>query len=228
MSGLLGRTPRNTRLDSPNVLSVAPNVDPPPADSFAWKLWLQAGDIANTAIETAYIGGIGNGSLDPNDYGHYTIQDVAYCSSAITDYESIITRAQQAGFNDIATFATARKDGYVTYAGQLEQAWHIGDATGVSPGPAAAQYIALEKLVADRFPPIYGIIVMLPCYQLWAWLANKLEPYSPSGNLYQFWIEENLGWDSAYRIDNFLNTWDAAHLGTIDPVLAAAVFNAAM
>lgn len=50
----------------------------------------------------------------------------------------------------------------------------------------------------------------------------------PPGNLYQFWIHENESWDSAFRMDNFLNGWNDAHPGVIDPILARAVFNSAM
>ena len=97
----------------------------------------------------------------------------------------------------------------------------------MSPGPAAAQYIELEAAVAANLHPIYGIVVMAPCYMLWAWLADQLKPTSPPGSPYQFWITENLGWESAHRMGNFLNAWAAGHPGVVDPALAQEVFEMA-
>ncbi len=228
MSGRTGRPSRTPKITDPALLRLAPDVEPPPPGSLAANLWTGSLATAKDALATKYISGIGNGTLDPNDYGHYTIQDVAYCASAIEDFGTMASKAKALGLPNLAAFVEARQSSYRAYAQALGSAWHVSDPSGISPGPAAAQYLAFESLVATSYHPIYGIVVMIPCYKLWAWLANQLEPSSPPGNLYEFWITENSSFESAYRMDNFLNSWAAAHPGVVAPPLAQAVYEAAM
>lgn len=228
MSGKTGRPSRAPRIADTELEELAPDSNPPPPGTLAYQLWEGTVGVATQALGTEYIQGIGENALDPNDYGHYTIQDVAYCAGAVANYATMEVRAQGMGFPDLATFAQARQRSYETYAASLNAAWHIGDPSGVAPGPAATYYLELETFVANQWHPIYGIVVMIPCYKLWAYLANQLAGRSPSGNLYQFWIDANLDWNSAYRMDNFLNSWVLQHPGVADPESCMSIYKAAM
>ena len=52
---------------------------------------------------------------------------------------------------------------------------------------------------------------MIPCDQLWPWLATQLKSKVSATNLYSFWITENNDWGGAYRLDNFIDAWFTQH-----------------
>ena len=50
------------------------------AKNLAEKLFNNSLDIAKSALDTCFIQGIKNGTLDPRDYGAYAVQDSVYIS----------------------------------------------------------------------------------------------------------------------------------------------------
>ncbi len=223
------RSPR--RIDfSHQALEAIPLNDkaPPPADSIAWKLWLACQGIAEEALNTDYIQGIKNGSLDPNNYGQYTLQDAVYCAHGQDDYKAIETRAQAAGYSQLGAFAKARFDSYATYDTETFKESHIADASAVAPGDAVQAYIDFEHRIANEWHPIYGLICMIPCDQLWPWLATELKSNAGSENLYSFWITENADWGGAYRLDNFVDDWFAEYQQFYDWDKALFVYQSCM
>ncbi len=204
------------------------NKNPPPTDSFSWRLWLASQDIAQEALSSDYIQGIGNGNLDPNDYGIYNVHDAVYCYYAEGDYKTAEQRAKREGENAIAEFAKARYASYVSYRKQAFDSWGLQDARAVVPGPAVQGYIDTEKHVATKAPPIYLIVAMIPCDQLWPWLAGELASKNTPSNLYDFWITGNVSWHGAYVLDNFADRWNAEHPGVIDEAKALTIYRACM
>lgn len=223
------RSPR--RIDfSHKALAAIPLNDkaPPPEDSISWALWLECRDIAEQTLSTDYLQGIKNGNLDPNIYGQYTLQDAVYCHHAQDDYQAIEKRALADGHPQLAAFAKARYDRYVSYNTETFNDWHIADAKAVSPGDAAQAYIDFEHLIANKWHPIYGVIGMIPCDQLWTWLATEMTGDFGSGNLYSFWITENADWGGAYRLGNFVDDWFAEHRRNYDRDAALFVYRSCM
>ncbi|MEM7245712.1 MAG: TenA family transcriptional regulator [Acidobacteriota bacterium] len=217
------RSPRRLG-DAPSLQSVDVPTTPPPEDSISWKLWLGAQDLARDALQSDFVQGIANGSLDPNAYGHYSIQDVAYCVHGESDYAKTVERANAAGEPVLAAFAQARHDSYRSYTSSLLESWHLNNDQAVTPGPAARAYIDFEQMVASTLPPIYLIVAMIPCDQLWPWLAEQVGPKVKPGNVYAFWPKENGGWHGAYRLDNFVDRWFADHPDQHDEATATWVF----
>ncbi len=223
------RSPR--RIDtSHQALAAIPLNDkaPPPADSISWALWLASRDIAQQALTTDYVQGLKKGTLDPNNYGQYTLQDAVYCYHAQDDYQTLESRASAEGHGQLAAFAKARLDSYVSYNKETFKAWHITDAKALSPADAAQTYIDFEHLLAQQWHPIYGLIGMIPCDQLWPWLATELKGDAGAGNLYSFWITGNADWGGAYRLDNFIDDWIAANQQDYDWDSALFVYRSCM
>ena len=204
-------SPRRTNFQHAALAQYSFSTEKPPEDSISWKLWLACQEIAQEALASKYIQGIKNGNLDPNSYGQYSIQDAAYCHNAQKDYQTIEDRAKADGFPELAAFAQARYESYQSYTEGVVEAWHLASAGAVNPGQAAQTYIDFEHHAANDLPSIYGVIAMIPCDELWPWLATELKPNVSSGNLYSFWIKENDDWHGAYRLDNFIDSWFAAH-----------------
>lgn len=223
------RSPR--RLDVQHqALRTVPLNDkaPPPEDSLAWGLWLDSQDLAQKALQTQYIQGIAKGTLDPNAYGQYTLQDAIYCHHAQDDYATLERRATAAGDADLAAFAKARGDSYRSYNATTFESWHIQDPSAVALSDAAQTYVDFEHHLAVDESPIYGVIGMVPCDQLWSWLATELAKVSTSPNLYDFWITDNNDWGGAYRLDNFIDGWFDDHPSMADRDKALFVFRSCM
>lgn len=91
------------------------------------------------------------------------------------------------------------------------KAWHIKDILATNPNDAVKAYVAHEHYVAEFMEPIYGVVAMIPCDRLWSWLAETLSPDNVPNNLYDFWISDNQGWSGTYSLENFVNSWFAAH-----------------
>ncbi len=200
---------------SPQVLSM------PPAGSLSARLWDSSTDLAQDALNTLYIQGIAHGTLDPNNYGQYSVQDAVYCSNAIESYNTAIGKAAD---GEIRAFLTARRDGYIKYKDNIFSQWHISQPSAINPSPAAKQYMAFESIVARQLPPLYLVVAMIPCERLWSWLANQVKPGSPSGNLYNFWINGNLNDSGAQKLETFINE----HVNNIDVNQAISVYQGCM
>lgn len=211
MANRSNRSPRRVNFQHPALSQQPFSTKQPPQDSISWKLWLDCHDLAGQALESNYIQGIKNGDLHPDSYGQYTVQDAAYCYSAQNDYQKIQDRAKTDGFTELEAFAKARLEGYQKYNEQFLKTWHLSKGSAIVPSQAVSTYIDFERQVANSLSPIYGIIAMIPCDELWPWLATQLKPYATPTNLYSFWIKENDDWDGAYRLDNFVDSWFTAH-----------------
>lgn len=203
--------PRRTNFEHVALATKTFSTEKPPVDSISWKLWLACHDIAEQALASDYVQGIKQGTLNPDNYGQYNVQDAAYCYNAQGDYRTVERRAEAAGFPELAAFAQARYESYLSYTESVLKEWHLAGGEAVIPGPAVKAYIDFEHSVANDMPPIYGIMAMIPCDELWPWLATELQSYATSGNLYSSWITDNNSWHGAYRLDNFIDLWFAAH-----------------
>ncbi|GMH38867.1 hypothetical protein BSKO_06765 [Bryopsis sp. KO-2023] len=222
------RSPRQINFQHNALAGLPFRIGKPPVDSISWKLWLACTDIAEQALASDYMQGIKAGSLHPNTYGQYTVQDAAYCYNAVADYETVEKRATSASETELAAFAQARIDSYRKYNKSFLEDWHISSGAAVNPSPAVQAYIDFERHVALNMEPIYGILAMLPCEQLWPWLATELLPCATATNLYSFWIEENNYWHGAYRLDNFIDQWFADHPAAYDWATALFVMKSCM
>ena len=135
---------------------------------------------------------LGKGTLNPNTYGQYTVQDCAYCAAAADDFRHVYQLALAAKEPTLAAIAQPH---YTSYEKWVQDTylpdWHIGDAATLALNTAGIQYIAHERTACTTLHPIYGVIAQIPCERLWPWLAEQLKPNSPPANVYNFWISEN-------------------------------------
>ena len=90
------------------------------------------------------------------------------------------------------------------------------------------KYAEFESRIATKDHPIYCLIVNIPCNYLWSWIARAIASESATGNLYQFWIEENIDPSSAYKMGNFLYHWMQENPGVVDEKKAMEIYRMAM
>lgn len=210
---------------APDLLADLPgSVDPPPPTSLFWTMWRASTATAHAALQTGFIQGIGAGTLDPVTYGGFNVNDAYYCFNGADDYQGAAARATDPG---LQAFLTAKYQSYQQYNETFPTVWRVRDASGLAPYTACILYSLYEGIIAETAPPIYALIVMIPCEYLWAWIASEL-PAPPPSNLYGPWITENNDPSGAYKMGNYLDTYMAANPGAVDQNDALTVYQAAM
>ena len=137
----------------------------PPEDSLFWKLWNQNVKIAKEALNTDFVQGIKNGTLDPVTYGSFNVSDAYYCFHGADDYQTAVGKANSPG---LKAFLQKKYEGYESYNATFPTTWHIKDADGIQPSDVCEQYAEFESSVAQNQEPIYTLIAMIPCEYLWA------------------------------------------------------------
>jgi thiaminase/transcriptional activator TenA len=214
------------RIDLTDEMVVKHNLSkaPPPPDSLFWTMWNSCTQIAQEALETAFIQGIGGGTLDPVRYGGFNVSDAYYCFNGAADYSAAADRAADPV---LRAFLRAKHDGYRKYNESFPSIWRVRDPSSIVPLDVCREYSGFEKSVAAQEDPIYSLIVMLPCEYLWAWLAAQLAPPHPQ-NLYAPWITGNADPGSPYAMGNFLETYRAQHPGAVTQEKAIHIYSRAM
>lgn len=214
------RNPR--RLHNPQALLSALPLDStePRADSVFWQWWQDGGQIiAEQALATPFVQGIGKGTLPPVQYGAFAISDLYYCVRGEQDYGLAAERCQH---SVLAALLRHKQQSYQQYNQQALTQWRLANAKAVQPSAVARRYATFERAVARgkraRFrEPIYTLAMMIPCEWLWAWLAMQLMSPSPSpsavkaANLYQQWLTDNADPSGAYAMANFIDQYRQQH-----------------
>ena len=146
--------------------------------------------ICNLAKESEYIQGMVKGTLDPNVFGGYTVQDAAYCFKAVDSFERAAEKMQEVGKPEFALLYRAQSESYKSYNQYFVQTWRLQNTDSVVMGPAAATYVGYERALSQNDPK-YLCIAMLPCTMLWPWIADQLIASVSKNNPYYVWFEDN-------------------------------------
>lgn len=222
------RNPRTVTITSAMVEKLQVASHPPPEKSLFWSLWKENLCTAEKALDTAFIKGIGSGTLNPIIFGRFNVSDAYYCYHGAEDYKIASDRASDPV---LKAYLTAKHSSYKSYLDRFPTMWHLTDASGISPGDACRHYSDFERRIVKEEAPIYALIVMLPCEHLWAWLGGQLSPPG-KGNLYAEWIAQNRDPKGAYAMGNFIEEYlrmHPEHLGSsLDLNKARGIYEKAM
>ncbi len=213
---------RTIKLDNNLIAKHKLSTAPPPPDSLFWKMWNVCTSIATKALNTNFIQGIKEGTLDPVTFGGFNVNDAYYCFNGAQDY---FTAQSRTTHPTLKAFLLKKYNSYQNYNDTFPKVWHIKNAEAVVPNDVCKQYSDFESHVALYEAPIYTLIVMIPCEYLWAWLGAQLSPPSP-GNLYASWINDNNYPDGAYAMGNFLDAYQKTH--PVNETLAKKLYTQAM
>lgn len=188
-------------------------------------LWEATTNYRQEAYQSGFIQGLKKISLNPEGFGGYMIQDVAYCYSA---KESIDIAANRAKDSDVKTFLQKRSDSYKSYCAELFKTWHIDNPACVSLSQSCKDYVNHEKNVATSYDSIYMIIALIPCAKLWPWLGQQIGAGEGNFGVYTDWVRINLNPDSSgvQKYEKIIN--DADKTGHITRDLALAVYKGSM
>lgn len=204
----------------------------PEEDPITEQLWRNSENIANLCLSTDYIQGVKEGSLSPNGYGQYSMQDCAYCSNTTGNYQIMISLSLAAKQQGIAKFAMARYFDYQKYTSEILDTWNIKDTSALTLSKEVKEYIESERSLlsrvggAENLSPIYFIVAMIPCSRLWPWLAAKMTP--TASNVYNFWIVANKNDDSFKKLEDFVNKFFQDNPLTYDSEKAKSIYQGSM
>jgi len=187
-------------------------------------MWNACKEIASQALQTKFVQGIGNGTLDPIKYGAFNVSDAYYCFHGAEDY---LVAERQATDPVLKAFLLQKYKSYQNYNQTFPDTWRVQDASSIVPFPVCKAYSQFESDVASHQNPIYCLIVMIPCEYLWSWLASQL-PSPSSHNLYGEWITSNNDSSGVFAMGNFLNDFMQANPGVVDPMYATHLYKTAI
>ena len=162
---------------------------------------------ADSTFASNFIQGIKNGNLDPERYGCLYVLDAYYCYRAAS---SMWTAAEKVKNTDSEAYEllTDLYNNYNEYNKVYLEHWHLQTFKDIMPTDNFRLYADHEAKQAAEEDVLYFLVSLLPCYYLWAWMANKIDADSSSKpGLYQFWVDGNKGEaGSATVVDNFINS----------------------
>ena len=148
---------RSTVVDTSMLSQHQLSTDSPPANSLFWKLWNSNTETAEKALNTNFVQGIKDGTLDPVKYGGFNVSDAYYCFKGAEDY---LTAANKATNPTLKAFLMKKHNSYVSYNNTFPTTWHVKDGSSIVPSSVCASYSAFETEVVGNDDPIYALIVM--------------------------------------------------------------------
>jgi len=146
--------------------------------------------IRNAAKESNFIQGMAAGTLDPDDYGGYMVQDAAYCFNAVEAFDYAANQMQVQGKPEFSLLYRVQSESYKKYNQEFVKTWRLKNTESVVMGPAASMYVGYEAALS-RQDAKYLAIAMLPCTMLWPWIAGQLIDSVDPKNPYYDWFNDN-------------------------------------
>lgn len=146
--------------------------------------------IRNAAKESKFIQGMASGTLDPDDYGGYMVQDAAYCFNAVEAFDHAAKQMQLHGKPEFSLLYRVQSESFKQYNQEFVKTWRLKNTDSVVMGPAADMYVGYESALSRQHPKFLAI-AMLPCTMLWPWIAGELIGSVNKKNPYYGWFEDN-------------------------------------
>ena len=175
--------------------------------------------VRNAVLNTKFFKKIIKGTLSPDDYGGYMVQDAAYIFDAIEAFDHAAKSMVGEHPPDFSLFYRGQSASYTQYSNEFVSKWKLKSAKSVVMGPAAATYVAYEMNLAQTNPKHLSI-GNLPCDMLWPWVAEEIKDQVSKTNPYHVWVEANLSEDSS-STQKFVNKF----FNPEDKVACQAIFN---
>ncbi|XP_052798102.1 uncharacterized protein LOC128230119 [Mya arenaria] len=188
-------------------------------------LWQQTQQYHNQALQTGFVQGIRNATLNPESFGGYMLQDSMFCYEASKNIDLAESNATDP---IIKQFLQKRFQSYKDYFQSLFNTWHIVDASGIKLDQACTAYIAHEHDVAMNRNSVYFVVALLPCAKLWPWIGQQIAADTGNFGVYTKWVQENFSPDSSgvTKYETLINNAEAQ--GVINRNEALEVYTKSM
>jgi len=194
------------------------------AISFSQQLWENNLIVANEVLDTPFLRAIADGSLPPDVYGAFIMQDIYYCEKAQVAYEIGINRTNNVpSKKDLQIFFEERLENYVQYNGLYRAQWQIAPSC-IKPLPNTSNYVQLESDIAENQQEELLAVVMTPCMVLWDWLGSQLLNRTSDSNPYLSFIKYMRDPDGVEAMNSFLDIL----IPSLDEAVASEVYHSAI
>ena len=110
------------------ILQNIPGNTPQPG-TFFWKLWEYSEAYAIKSLNTSYIQGIKNGTLDPRNYGYSMVNDAYYSFRGADAYGEAAKKATDV---KLKNYLLEREKIYKEQKKRFAKKWHIKDASSIA------------------------------------------------------------------------------------------------
>ena len=131
-----------------------------------------------------------SGTLDPDVYGGYMVQDVAYCFNAVEAFDHAAKQMQLHERHEFSLLYRVQSESYKQYNQEFVKTWRLKNTDSVAMGPAADTYVGYESALSRKHPKFLAI-AMLPCTMLWRWIAGELIASVDQKNPYYKWFKDD-------------------------------------
>ncbi|TFV55877.1 thiaminase II [Mycobacterium sp. PS03-16] len=190
-----------------------------PSERWSLRLWRDIEPVFAAIMSHPFIGGLTDGTLDPDVFAHYVAQDVHY----LRDYARAlaVVGAKAPALTETAMFSRHAADVYT-----VEMALHhtLLPQLGLDPAQLAEVPVApttrayTSYLLATVYGGSFadGLAAVLPCYWIYARVGEQLLGSGSTDPRYQLWIDSYGGEEFAATVAEVLEVTDR-----IGPTLTA-------
>jgi thiaminase/transcriptional activator TenA len=155
--------------------------------TLAEDLWQANQDLAIASLTSAFVQGIGDGTLAKSKFAYYIGQDAFFLEAFARAYSIAAAKAPDwegfGIFHNLAAGVLQELQLHQSYAAQ----WGV-DLQAVEPGAATRRYT--DFLLATAWSQEVGVTTaaMLPCMRLYAFIGQKLAQPQIPDHAYSDWI----------------------------------------
>ena len=190
------------------------------ANSWTARLWQEGAATYAAILEHPFLAGLTDGSLDPDAFAHYIIQDAYYLHDFARALTAVGSKAPtHAGVSMFARHAAGAVEVELTLHESLlpELGVHAGTIAATPVAPTTRAYTSYLLATAHGGSFAEAVAAVLPCYWIYAEVGAELVKRGSPDPRYQRWINTYADPDYQAVVTEVLALTD-----DIGPTLSAA------
>ena len=192
-------------------------------DGWTGRLWAEAAGTYAAILKHPFLAGLTDGSLDPDLFIHYVVQDAHYLRDFARTLTVVGSKAPtHAGVGMFARHAASTAEVELALHESLLAELGVQNLDAMPVAPTTLAYTSYLLATAYRGTFADGLAAVLPCYWIYAEVGAELVARGSPDPRYQRWI--NTYADDEYRtlVDEVLALTDTVGLTLSDAEEARA------
>jgi thiaminase/transcriptional activator TenA len=163
-------------------------------DGWTARLWAEVAGIYEAILQHPFLIGLADGSLDPDAFAHYLIQDGYYLHDFARALTVVGSKAPSpAGVGILARHAAGIVDVELALHASLLTQLGIANTDALPVAPTTRAYTSYLLATAYCGTFADGLAAILPCYWIYAEVGGELVARGSANPRYQRWIDTYAG-----------------------------------
>jgi thiaminase (transcriptional activator TenA) len=163
-------------------------------DGWTGRLWAEVAGIYAAILQHPFLAGLADGSLDPDAFAHYLIQDAYYLHDFARALTAVGSKAPcPADVGMFARHAAGIVDVELALHASLLTQLGIENTDAVPVAPTTRAYTSYLLATAYSGTFADGFAAVLPCYWIYAEVGAELVKRGSADPRYQSWIDTYAG-----------------------------------